>query len=102
MQFTKFSRDNVVLLRLRVVGFFLVFLFMVLKVNSQEVIGKMIAKQRILKHFTQTEFALLLNVDRQYIWRLENGKINLTMKYLDKIIICLDCVHDDFLVMDSV
>ena len=58
----------------------------------------MIAKKRILKQFTQSEFALLLDVDRQYVWRLENGKINLTMNYLDKIIICLECNHTDFLV----
>ncbi|MEI6022101.1 MAG: helix-turn-helix transcriptional regulator [Bacteroidota bacterium] len=27
-----------------------------------------------------------LGVDRQYIWRIENGKINFTLDYLDKIL----------------
>ena len=34
---------------------------------------------------TLQELADLLQVDRQYIWKLENGKINMTLDYLDKI-----------------
>lgn len=43
------------------------------------------------------ELAEVLNVDRQYVWRLENGKINLTLDYLDKIIKALNVKHEEFL-----
>ncbi len=65
--------------------------------SSKEIIGTLIKHRRKQKKITQQQLADLLNVDRQYIWRLENGKINLTMDYLDKVIIQLDCDHHDFL-----
>ncbi len=54
--------------------------------NSKIVIGKMIKDLRKEKNLSQQELADLLDVDRQYIWRIENGKINLTLDYFDKII----------------
>lgn len=67
--------------------------------TSKEIIGSMIKDKRLKKIITQQQFADLLNVDRQYIWKLENGKVNLTMDYLDKIVLELGCLHSDFLVL---
>ncbi|HWY35449.1 MAG TPA: helix-turn-helix transcriptional regulator [Nitrosopumilaceae archaeon] len=67
--------------------------------TSKEIIGSMIATRRKNKKVTQQELASLLEVDRQYIWRLEKGKVNLTMDYLDKVIKELSCIHEEFLVI---
>lgn len=64
---------------------------------SKAIIGKLIKQQRLNKQMTQQELADLLNVDRQYVWNIENGKINLTLDYLDKIIAKLKCAHKEFL-----
>ncbi len=61
--------------------------------SSKEIIGKMIKNIRKEKNITQQELADLLGVDRQYIWRLENGKINFTMDYFDKVIKELDGIN---------
>ncbi len=65
--------------------------------SSKEIIGKLIKYNRQLKNITPQQLATMLGVDRQYIWRMENGKINITLNYLDKIILNLNCKHDDFL-----
>jgi len=67
--------------------------------TSKEIVGAMIKDKRLKKVITQQQFADLLNVDRQYIWKLENGRVNLTMDYLDKIVVELGCLHSDFLVL---
>ena len=67
--------------------------------SSKEIIGTMIKSRRKEKDFTQKHLADLLEVDRQYVWRLENGKINFTMDYLDKVILQLDCNHKDFIII---
>jgi len=54
--------------------------------SSKTVIGKMIKDLRKEKNLSQQELADLLDVDRQYVWRIENGKINLTLDYFDKVI----------------
>lgn len=54
--------------------------------SSKIVIGKMIKDLRKEKNLSQQELADLLDVDRQYVWRIENGKINLTLDYFDKVI----------------
>lgn len=65
--------------------------------SSRVIIGKVIKKIRKEKKLSQQQLADLLDVDRQYVWRLENGKINFTMDYLDKIIKKLDCEYSDFI-----
>lgn len=72
---------------------------MIPKKPSKEIIGMMIKVQRKEKKITQQHLADLLEVDRQYIWRLENGKINLTMDYLDHVITKLNCTQADFIVL---
>ena len=64
--------------------------------TSKKIIGKMIKVRREEKKITQSQLAGLLHIDRQYMWRIENGIINLTMDYLDKIIIALGCNYKDF------
>jgi len=66
--------------------------------SSKRIVGRAIKFNRLEKKITQQQLADLLDVDRQYIWRLENGKINLTMDYLDKIIDRLGCEYTDFFV----
>jgi transcriptional regulator with XRE-family HTH domain len=72
---------------------------MYLSNTSKVIIGKMIKARREEKKFTQQYLADLLDVDRQYIWRLENGKINITADYLDKVIKELGCNHKEFLLV---
>jgi transcriptional regulator with XRE-family HTH domain len=67
--------------------------------TSKKIIGLMIKARRQEKEITPQQLADMLDVNRQYIWRLENGKINLTMDYLDKLILHLDCEHSDFLMV---
>ena len=67
--------------------------------SSKLIIGLMIKSRRKEKKFSQKHLADLLDVDRQYVWRLENGKVNLTMDYLDKVIIQLNCINKDFIVI---
>jgi len=45
---------------------------------------------------TLQELADRLGADRQYVWRLENGKINMTLDYLDKVMLHLKCKKEDF------
>lgn len=59
----------------------------------------MIKSRRKERDFTQKQLADLLEVDRQYVWRLENGKVNFTMDYLDKVIYKLNCDQKDFIVI---
>ena len=64
--------------------------------TSKKIIGIMIKTKREEKKMTQTQLASLLDIDRQYMWRIENGEVNLTLDYLDKIILALNCNHDHF------
>ena len=45
---------------------------------------------------TLQELADGIDADRQYVWNIENGKVNITLDYLDKIIEKLGCNQDDF------
>jgi len=66
---------------------------------SKEIIGWMIKTRRKQNKMTQQQLADLLGVDRQYVWRLENGKINMTMDYLDNVIDKLNCTQADFILI---
>ena len=68
-------------------------------VTSRAIIGGLIKYRRKEKRMTQQGLADLLLVDRQYIWRIENGKVNLTLDYLDTVIAKLNCQHVDFWVI---
>ena len=64
--------------------------------NAKKIIGRLIKEQRVKQKLTQKELADILNVGRQYVWKIENGRINLTLEYLDKIILKLKCTYNDF------
>ncbi|MBA3706189.1 MAG: helix-turn-helix transcriptional regulator [Bacteroidetes bacterium] len=64
--------------------------------NVKQHIGWIVKQQRLKKRLTQQQLADLLNVGRQYVWKIENGRINLTVGYLDKIIEKLKCSYIDF------
>lgn len=57
-----------------------------MKDTSRIVVGKIIKELRIKHKLTQFELGLLLEVDRQYISKIEKGKINLTLDYLDNLL----------------
>jgi transcriptional regulator with XRE-family HTH domain len=56
----------------------------------------MIKRLRIRRGFTQMELAAGLNTDRQYISKIENGKINMSLDYLDKVLKQLGSNPKDF------
>lgn len=64
--------------------------------KSKNIIGRIIKYRRKKLGLTLQELANRLEVDRQYVWRLENGKINMSLDYLDKVIHKLECKHEDF------
>ena len=45
---------------------------------------------------TLKELADKLDTDKQYIWKLENGKISMALYYLDKVIEKLGSRHEEF------
>ena len=46
---------------------------------------------------TQQELADLVKADRQYIYKIEAGKKNITLDYLDKIATALQVSQSEFL-----
>ena len=64
--------------------------------SSKKIIGRIIKHVRKNKGFTQQELADGLDTERNYVCRIEAGKINLTVDYLDKIIAILQTNHAEF------
>jgi len=64
--------------------------------HSKQIVGKKIKTLRVKRKLTQQGFADLMNIDRQYVSKIEKGKKNITLNYLDKIITKLECTHNDF------
>ena len=58
--------------------------------------GELIKQQRINKNLTQEELAYKLNTDRQYVSKLENGKINMSLDYLGTVLSKLNCSFEEF------
>lgn len=64
---------------------------------GQKLVGERIRKLRIEKlNMSQEEFAKLINVDRTYLCRLENGQKNLTLETLNKVCIGLSISLKEF------
>lgn len=59
--------------------------------RTRSIIGELIKKHRTRIGLTQHELANKLNTDRQYISKLESGKINMTLDYLDNVLKELNC-----------
>jgi transcriptional regulator with XRE-family HTH domain len=64
--------------------------------RSKNIIGGIIQRKRKKLGLTQQDLADRMEVDKQYIWKLENGKINMSLDYIDKVIDKLDCKHEEF------
>ncbi len=64
--------------------------------SSKKIVGKIINNQRKKKGLTLKATGDKLGVDKQYVWKLENGKINMSLNYIDKLIKKLGCRHEDF------
>ncbi len=43
--------------------------------NVRKQVGEQIQKYRKLKNYTQTELALMVGKDRQYLYKIEKGKV---------------------------
>ena len=46
----------------------------------------MLKQQRLKSELTLNELAQKMGTDRQYIWNIENGKVNMSLNYLDKLL----------------
>jgi transcriptional regulator with XRE-family HTH domain len=64
--------------------------------SSKILIGKTIKLHRQKKGHTLQELADKLDIDRQYLWKLENGKVNMSLDYFDKVLKQLGINHSDF------
>ncbi len=67
---------------------------------TREVVGILIKNRRLKIGITQKELGDLLGTDKQYVWNIENGRINITLDYLEKIIHVLKCSPQDFFNID--
>ncbi len=65
--------------------------------TANEIIGKRIKLLREKRGMTQTEFGSLINADKQYVSKLEQGKKNITLDYLDRIATALQVSQSEFL-----
>ncbi|MCA3907885.1 helix-turn-helix transcriptional regulator [Vibrio vulnificus] len=54
-------------------------------------VGKRIAKMRKAKGLTQDKLALLAEIDRSYVGRIERGEVNITVEKLYQIAETLSC-----------
>lgn len=52
--------------------------------------GLRVREQRKLKKITQEQLALLCNIDRSYMGRIERGEVNLTLEKLYELAKALD------------
>lgn len=66
------------------------------KQQMKVLLGKRIKNLRKKKGITLNELADKLKVDKKYLLEFESGKINMTLDYLDKVIIQLGSTTKDF------
>lgn len=67
-----------------------------LKANTPLKIGKQIRKFREMKKISQMELALIIGKDRQYLYKIEKGKVTITIFTLSLIILALDITFEEF------
>ncbi|MBX2897909.1 MAG: helix-turn-helix transcriptional regulator [Cyclobacteriaceae bacterium] len=65
--------------------------------TSREIIGKRIKILRQKNDMTLQQLADLLEAERQYVWSIENGKVNLTLDYIDRIAKALNVQQSEFI-----
>jgi len=59
--------------------------------NLAKELGKKIRQARKAKGLSQDVFALICQVDRSYMGRIERGEVNITVEKLYQIAECLGC-----------
>lgn len=59
--------------------------------------GLKVREQRKLKKLSQERLALLCNIDRSYMGRIERGEVNLTIEKIYELAKCLDVSAKDLL-----
>ncbi len=64
--------------------------------SSKQIIGKRIKHLRVQRNMTLQQLADLINVDRQYVWNIESGTVNLTLDYIDRIAKALEVSQSEF------
>jgi transcriptional regulator with XRE-family HTH domain len=64
--------------------------------NTKLILGTLLKQQRLKSGLTLNELAEKMGTDRQYIWNIENGKINMSLDYLDKLLRELNTKPTDF------
>lgn len=57
----------------------------------------MLKQQRTKLGLTLNDLATKMGTDRQYIWNIENGKVNFTIDYLDKLLYAMNCNSKEFI-----
>lgn len=62
----------------------------------REIIGKRIKELRLANNLSQEKLALLSDIDRTYIASVENGKRNISIVNLSKIIKSLNVSFEEF------
>lgn len=65
--------------------------------SAKVIIGRRIKLLRKQRNLTLQQLADLLGTERQYVWNIEAGRINLTLDYIDKIAKALSVSQDEFL-----
>jgi len=65
--------------------------------TARVLVGKRIRFLRKEKNMTLQQLAFLIKADRQYVWNIENGEVNLTLDYLDRIAEALSVQQSEFL-----
>lgn len=65
--------------------------------TAKEIVGRKVRRLREEKNMTQQELADLVKADRQYIYKVEAGKKNITLDYLDKLAQALQVSQSEFL-----
>ncbi|MCU4450626.1 helix-turn-helix domain-containing protein [Acinetobacter lwoffii] len=58
--------------------------------------GQLVRKHRKEKNISQEKLALLCNIDRSYMGRIERGEVNITVERLYELAIALD-IHPKYL-----
>lgn len=61
-----------------------------------EKVGKRIKTLRNEKKLSQEKLALKADIDRTYLAGAEQGKRNISLKSLEKIVTALDCSFEEF------
>jgi transcriptional regulator with XRE-family HTH domain len=65
--------------------------------TAKEIVGKRIKILRTQKNMTLQQLADEIKVDRQYVWNIENGEVNLTLDYIDRIAAALKVSQLEFI-----